>query len=136
MPSRSDVRLGNDDVGPIKSDAVLPEQFFRRRGSRQPERGLMLAVIENAVDTYRAHFGARDRRGQRLFEEAEAWLMSTETTWPFAFESICDVLNLDPDCLRSGLARWCRQQEALRAQIARPEIIGPNAYWQKRAVAE
>jgi hypothetical protein len=96
----------------------------------------MLAVIENAVDTYRAHFGATDRRGQRLFEEAEAWLMSTETTWPFAFESICDVLDLDPDYVRRGLARWGQRQRARDMRNARPDVIRQDPYGQKRAVGD
>jgi len=136
MQARSDVRLGSDDAGPIKSDAVLPVQFFRRRGSWQPERGLLLAVVENAVDTYRAHFGATDRRGQRLFAEAEEWLTSTDTTWPFAFESICDVLELDPDYVRGRLATWAERQLVIRARRMRSDVIEADMDQRKRAVGD
>ena len=136
MQTRSDVRLGSDEGGAIRSDAVLPVQFFRRRGSWQPERGLLLAVVENAVDTYRAHFGATDRRGQRLFDEAEEWLMSTDTTWPFAFESICDVLDLDPDYVRRRLATWAERQLARGGRHMRPDVIQPRIHEQQRAVGD
>jgi hypothetical protein len=76
----------------------------------RPEKGLMLAVLEEAIATFRHHLGAESRRGQRLFREADEWFQSADTSWAFAFESVCDVLGLDPGYVRAGLARLQRRR--------------------------
>lgn len=60
---------------------------------------LMLAVLEDAMQCYQAH---ADGRG-RSQAEAEAWLRDRGAEGPFAFETICQTLKIDPDCLRQGL---------------------------------
>jgi len=47
-----------------------------------------------------------NRRGQRLFTEAETWIFKDDPTWLCSFISICHVLGLDPEYLRTGLQRW------------------------------
>jgi len=66
-----------------------------------PERRLMLAVLEDAIRTLLlARRTAVPRK--RLLREL-AWVESTSQAEPFAFESICDVLGLDPGYLRQRL---------------------------------
>ena len=36
--------------------------------------------------------------------DVEVWFASTDTAWPFAFESICDTLELDAAAIRAHLA--------------------------------
>ena len=61
----------------------------------------MLAVLEDAIRTLLlARRTAVPRK--RLLREL-AWVESTSQTEPFAFESICDVLGLDPGYLRQRL---------------------------------
>lgn len=79
--------------------AALPD-------SLQPERLLMLAVLEEAVGTYCKYVGARTRRAARLFREAETWCASDDTRWPYSFVNICHALGIDVAYLRSGLVRW------------------------------
>jgi hypothetical protein len=65
------------------------------------ERRLMLAVLEDAIRTLLlARRTAIPRK--RLLREL-AWLESTSHAEPFAFESICDVLGIDPGWLRGRL---------------------------------
>jgi hypothetical protein len=78
----------------------------------QPERMLMLAVLEEAVETYCKHVRPRNRRGARLFQEAETWCTSDDVQWPYSFVNICHVLGIDVAYLRTGLDRW--RQRALR----------------------
>jgi hypothetical protein len=73
---------------------------------RQPECRLLWAVLENGVEEYQKYATATGRRGKRLFREAEAWLMDDDPMWLFSFVSICNVLGLAPDYLRTGLRRW------------------------------
>ena len=93
----------------LEPETILPVQYFTRVGigaSRQPEKRLMLAVLEEAVRTFQRCASARSRRGQRLFAEAEVWFASDETDWPFSYVNICDALALEVSALRAGLSRW------------------------------
>jgi len=63
----------------------------------------MVAVLEDAIRTLLL----AQRTGipkKRLLREL-AWLESTSQAEPFAFESICDVLGIDPSYLRSRLMK-------------------------------
>jgi len=93
-------------------DTLLPSQYFDRLRSRSEydgERRLMLAILEDAIDVYRKQAGARDRKRQQLFLDAETWIEDTDATWIFSFENICVALGLEPDYLRGGLRAWKRQ---------------------------
>ena len=95
----------------LEPDILVVDSFgsaFSRSKSLQGERRLMLAVLGDAVDCYRRGRRASDPATRLLFDEARAWLESTDRRATFSFESICDVLDIDPDYLRRGL----RQQRA------------------------
>jgi len=90
-------------------EIVLPEQFSERASLKASERGerrLMLAVLEEAVATFQRYAGSKSRHGERVFREAEDWIRSDDASWPFAFENICQSLEIEPEFLRHGLERW------------------------------
>ena len=102
---------GGSGGGLFEPDILLPNQYFaafRRGRAVEGERRLMLAVLEDAVDSYRKYALARDPREQAVFLEAREWFHSNDRTWLFAFENICDVLEMNADYLRTGLDRWRR----------------------------
>jgi len=105
----------------FQPDTLLPSQYFdrlRRRASIDGERRLMVAILEDAVDVYRKQAGAKDPRGQQMFEEAEAWIDDPDRTWLFSFQNICDVLDIDADYLRRGLRLWKQRAHAApRGQV-------------------
>ena len=109
----------------LEPETILPVQFFTRVGigaSQQPEKRLMLAVLEEAVRTFQRCASARSRRGQRLFAEAEVWFASDGTDWPFSYVNICDALGLEVSALRAGLSRWLAAHRAVgpsRPTVAR-----------------
>lgn len=78
-------------------------QTIRSKTFLQPERRLMLAVLEDAVTCFTKYRRERDRKKKRLFDEAMEWVLEQDNDWPFAFENICDVLGLDSSYLRQGL---------------------------------
>jgi hypothetical protein len=97
----------------LEPETVLPSQFFDRfkiDASLQPEKRLMLAVLEDAVGTFQKYAGATSRRSRRLHAEAEEWFADSDVTWPFAFRNICQALGLEPEWLRRGLERWRLEQ--------------------------
>lgn len=63
----------------------------------------MRAVLEDALLCLQGHFTSLGRQGQRLEQEAEAWFLSEEVHWPFAFVAICEVLGLEPVAVREAL---------------------------------
>ncbi|MGH7896455.1 MAG: hypothetical protein ACREQQ_00765 [Candidatus Binatia bacterium] len=90
-------------------EIMLPSQFSDPAASKSIDRGekrLMLAVLEEAVATFQRHVDAKNRHGQRVFQEADEWIRSTDSSWPFAFENICNALEINPEYLRRGLERW------------------------------
>jgi hypothetical protein len=76
------------------------------RTAPQPERRLMLALLEGAVSDFQNYATASTGRGRRIFADVSAWFGSTSHDRFLDFESICDGLGLDPSFLRSGLDRW------------------------------
>ena len=93
----------------LQPDTLLPSQYFaalRRKGAHEPERRLVIAVLQDAVDCFQKHLIARDRKAQQLFRDAEEWVGSTDRSWPFAFENVCDLLQINAEYLRRGLHSW------------------------------
>jgi hypothetical protein len=92
------------------ADLILPIQFHPTR-ARSPEGRLMLAILEDAVGIY-AKYGRMPGRGRwRRFTEAEGWLFSDDTGWPFSMVNICDTLGID--------IAWFRKQLVLRTPPGR-----------------
>jgi hypothetical protein len=87
-------------------DAVMPEQFFSARRLRTGEERLMLGALADAIDRVRIH-ALRGTENQRAAaSEARAWLASSDRSHPFAFESICDALDLDARAIRLWVLGW------------------------------
>jgi hypothetical protein len=111
-----------------ETDVLLPMQFFPpfRSGALERERLLMLAVLQDAVECYQRYANARSARAREEFEEASRWLSSTDRNWLFSFESICDALEIDAECLRHGLEAWYERRHAApgRAGEAPPVETG------------
>jgi hypothetical protein len=61
-------------------------------------RGLMLAMLEDAVRSYLGSL-------PRCREEAEAWIDSCQQRWVFSFATVCETLGLEPAAVRTALRR-------------------------------
>jgi len=91
---------------------LVPAQFFppaqRSLVCWRGEQRLLFAVLQDAVACWFRYRDAQTRRGRRLFGETDAWFASSDTGWLYAFERICEMLDLDPDYIRRGLRDWQR----------------------------
>lgn len=97
----------------LDAEALVPESVPTIAAALwQPERRLMLAVLDDAIDSYLGNAGAP--RGIRLarFREASSWFRSEDTEWPFSFVNICDACGLDAATIR----RVLRERIRIRAQ--------------------
>jgi len=99
----------SDDSQALVPTTVLPCQFFGPRGAvLQPEKRLMLAVLENAVWLLLNDASAHDGEAA----EAAEWVATDATDWPFTFVNVCHALGLAPDWIRAGLRRAGRTAPA------------------------
>jgi hypothetical protein len=73
-----------------------------RKNYCQPEKELMLAVLKDALMTYKK----RAYSGNALFKEAETWFFDRERDRLFSFETVCAVLGLSPEKIRQNLLSW------------------------------
>jgi len=83
-----------------------PTRIFSDVTVSQPEKRLLLALLEGAVCDFQKYAVASTGRGRRLFADVSAWFASTSHERFLDFENICDGLGLDPSFLRRGLDRW------------------------------
>jgi hypothetical protein len=93
----------------FEPETILPSQLIDRShlgASLQPEKRLMLAVLEDAVATVQRGTVSTARTAAREFTEVSDWFASDDVTWPYSFLNICAVLGFDAAYLRGGLARW------------------------------
>jgi len=106
----------------LQPDTVLPSQYYaalRRKATQEPERRLVIAVLQDAVDCFQKHIDARDRKARQLFVDAEQWIASEDRSWPFSFENVCDLLQINAQYLRRGLLLWRERRlgEKPRAKV-------------------
>lgn len=98
----------------FQPDILIDAQFqssHRRRFHLEPERVLMLAVLQDAVICFQEHVEAKCRRKQLLHREAEEWISDTDRRYLFSFENVCETLGFDAAYMREGLLRWKRRRE-------------------------
>jgi hypothetical protein len=102
--------FAGQDMGKLfEPDAILPAQFyamFKCSQYKEPERRLMVAVLEDAVSCLSMNPRDCNLRQRKQYEEAKQWVTAEEETeWIFSFTNICEVLGMDPSYLRRGLTR-------------------------------
>jgi hypothetical protein len=118
----------------FQPDTLLPDQYldtFRRKLYLEPEKKLMLAILEDAIACFQKYAFARDSKGKALFSEAEEWIQEGTAGGIFAFDSVCEVLGLNPSYLRQGLVTWKKNALAARSP-AKVYRLSQNARKQKR----
>lgn len=124
---RSMISDGWTSFDPV--DGGVIERLFKKE-IREGEEGLMLAVLENAIEYFQKYAVSHSEREKRLFREAEEWILEKDSDWFFSFENICETLGLYPDYIRQGLLRWkeakCRSvqsQQPDRSKRLQPKLL-------------
>jgi hypothetical protein len=94
---------------------VLPAQYLFESGRYlvEPQKRLMLAVLQTVVDDYRGSVEEQTACGagpseRKAAHRAAAYVSSRDRSWPFSFESICETIGLDAERLRQGLIQMAR----------------------------
>ena len=113
----------------FQPDVLVSSQYlatYQRKFQLDPERLLMLAVLEDAVVCFQDNIAATCNRKQELYRAAEQWVLDSDKSYLFSFENVCETLGYDAGYLRQGLMRW--RDEAL----TRNSEEQPGAAIQKR----
>ena len=108
-----------DMIGSLSEpDILASQQYSDHQGTsgRQPEKSLMSAVLLDAIECFQKYPVLDDEYENRLFREAENWILDNDREWLFSFINICDALTIDPQYLRKGLLRWKRNVLQLSAK--------------------
>jgi len=111
--------VGETPEVPRVRQAQTRGQFCSARRSPVDGRGevaLMQAVLDDAIQCFRAHYWLSPRYRPRIAREATTWLFCDDVHWPFSFVNICTVLGVDPAYLRRKL-----MQEQARVLLAVPK---------------
>src|SRR5437867_3487104 len=88
---------------------LLPTQYIQQAGARlvEPRKRLMMAVLMSAVSDCQqrmeARAGAGSSSARRAILEAHAYVASTDRSWPFSFENLCEAVGLNAAWLRRRL---------------------------------
>ncbi|MGH7875144.1 MAG: hypothetical protein ACREQO_23365, partial [Candidatus Binatia bacterium] len=89
----------DDRVGSLfQPDTLLGEDYaanFRRKIPLEPERTLLLAVLEDGIRCFQENLFAITGKRRALFDEAKDWLFSDDADWFCSFGSVCLLLNLE-----------------------------------------
>jgi hypothetical protein len=94
------------EEGGFAPGCILPVQYFarsQRSFTAGPEGRLMLAVLEDAVNCYLQNMNRSDREALLEFREVNNWFNARNSHDLFAFETICDVLSINPGWMRRCL---------------------------------
>ena len=124
------VQMGSGSEERIASlfqpDVLLSDQYndnFRRKVALEPEKALLLAVLDDGVRCFQDNVFPQNKKKQILFDEAREWLFSDESNGIFSFVSICAALGFDPNYIRRGLRQW--HERALAAKRKKQRGSGP-----------
>lgn len=99
----------------LADDVISSQQYFDNfRGSEylEPEKALLLAILEDAIHGFENYRAATDRARRERFREAEEWIIGCGDDWIFSFDNVCALLDLEPQYLRQGLL--ARQERDLK----------------------
>ena len=93
-------------------DNSIAREFYERDDREiEPEKRLMLAILEDAVWCFKKYlFAPENSRNEYEFRGAEDWILDKNNEWLFSFNNICDTLGFNSSYIRHGLMRFKEKQ--------------------------
>jgi hypothetical protein len=112
MPRQSNPasqRLPNDEITALDpADGEVFESLFKKT-VREGEKELMLAILEDAINSFQSYIVAGNEKERKQFQEVQEWILGKNQDWLFSFDNVCETLGLDPSYLRRGLMAWAKR---------------------------
>jgi hypothetical protein len=124
------VHRGDEKIASLfQPDTLLSAQYFdtlRRKTLLEPEKRLMVAVLEDAISCYQDNLFSQHGKKRRLFDEAEDWIATPGGDWIFSFDNVCESLGFNPEYVRRGLLRWKEKNRQKQS---------PSGAWDEKKLA-
>jgi hypothetical protein len=79
---------------------------LHHRDFAEPERQLLLVLLEDALRCLEKYALTRNGKGKILFHETEDWVFATAEDWVFSFNNVCEALGFNPEYIRKGVMQW------------------------------
>ena len=121
---------GDEKIASLfQPDTLLSAQYFdtlRRQTSLEPEKRLMLAILDDAINCYQDNLFSQRVKNKRLFDEAEEWIVTAGGEWIFSFDHVCESLGFNPEYVRRGLLQWKDKNRQKRS---------PSETWDEKKLA-
>jgi hypothetical protein len=76
-----------------------PEDYIFETSQRELASG----ILKQAAQDLRRFHGATSAVERELYLDAYSWVISDDSSWPFSFLNVCQLLNLTPESLRQEL---------------------------------
>ena len=112
---------GDEKIASLfQPDTLLSAQYFdtlRRQTLLEPEKRLMLAILDDAINCYQDNLFSQRAKNRRLFDEAEEWIVTAGGEWIFSFDHVCESLGFNPEYVRRGLLQWKEKNRQKRSSI-------------------
>src|SRR5882724_11812207 len=67
------------------------------------QKDLAAGVLKQAAQDLRRFHGATSAVERELYLDAYRWITVDDSSWPFSFLNVCQLLNLTPDIVRQEL---------------------------------
>ena len=124
------VYRGDEKIASLfQPDTLLSAQYFdtlRRQTLLEPEKRLMLAILDDAINCYQDNLFSQRAKNRRLFDEAEEWIVTAGGEWIFSFDPVCESLGFNPEYVRRGLLQWKEKNRQKRS---------PSGTWDEKKLA-
>jgi len=67
------------------------------------QKALAAGILQQAAEDLRRFHAASTGVERELYRDAYSWLMADDSSWPFSFLNVCQLLNLVPEVVRDEL---------------------------------
>jgi hypothetical protein len=84
------------------------------------QKELAAGVLKQAAQDLRRFYNATTRVERELYLDAYRWITVDDSSWPFSFLNVCQLLNLTPDIVRQ--------------ELVADASVGFFTYWVRRSV--
>jgi hypothetical protein len=98
--------------------AAQPRALQPRHREIKGEHVLADAVLREAIREYQKFARYQSRRGVKLFRDVDQWFSADDRDSCFSFINICQILDLEPTYIRTGLKMW-RERVRLDEETSR-----------------
>ena len=94
MDDQDDSTEKQGATGLFQPDTLIPAQYLetiRRKSHPEPEKRLILAVLEDTVSCFQENVLSQTGREKVLFQQAQDWIMEEHSDRIFSFEKIASL---------------------------------------------